>query len=154
REPSCRVLAADLSEQALELARKNADQFEVADRIEFSSGDLLAPFAHANPLKADMIICNPPYISSAKLDGMPQYLLRQGQRMPFDGGPFGLTIINRLIEEAPAHLKPDSWLCFEAGCGQGPVLARMMSKLPQYSSVQLHFDPATKTPVLVAKTRD
>jgi len=50
------------------------------------------------------------------------------------------------------YLKPDSYLCFEAGIGQGPLLARMMSKLPEYSSVQLEFEPATQTPVIIAKT--
>jgi release factor glutamine methyltransferase len=154
REPSCRVYAADLSERALELARKNAACFEVSDRIEFNAGDLFEPLTKAAPSqRADMIICNPPYISSARLDGMPEDVLQYGPRMAFDGGPFGLSIISRLIEEAPKHLKPDSYLCFEAGCGHGPLLARMMNRLPDYSSVQLEFDPATKTPILLAKTR-
>jgi len=154
RERSCHVYAADVSEAALELARKNAGFFEVADRVDFSAGDLFAPILKTAPtVRADMIICNPPYISSARLDGMPEDVLRHGPRVAFDGGPFGLTIITRLIEESPRYLKPDSYLCFEAGCGQGPLLARMMSRLPEYSSVRLEFDPATKTPILLAKTR-
>ena len=153
REASCHISATDLSEPALELARKNAARFEVSDRIAFSVGDLFESLVPPAPeARADLIVCNPPYISSSRLDPMPEELLRCGPRMAFDGGPFGLSIISRLIEESPDYLKPDSYLCFETGIGQGPLLARMMSKLPEYSSVQLEFESATQTPVIIAKT--
>jgi len=153
RESACRICATDLSEPALELARKNAARFEVLNRIEFSLGDLFAPLERSVPdARADLIVCNPPYISSSRLDAMPEELLRCGPRLAFDGGPFGLSVITRLIEQSPRFLKPDSWLCFEAGIGQGPLLARMMRRLSEYSSVQIEFEPATQTPVIIAKT--
>ena len=153
REPSCRIYATELSEPALELARTNAARFGVSDRIEFSLGDLFEPLSQsAAENSVDLIICNPPYISSARLDPMPEELLKCGPRIAFDGGPFGLSVISRLIEESPSYMKPDSYLCFEAGIGQGPLLAKMMSKLREYSSVQIEFEPTTQTPVIIAKT--
>src|SRR5262249_49497779 len=148
-----RVWATDVSEPALELARKNAARFDVAAQIQFSLGDLFEPLARTVPnVRADLIVCNPPYISSSRLEPMPAELLRCGPRAAFDGGPFGLSVISRLIEEAPCYLKPSSFLCFEAGIGQGPGLARMMRRLPQYSAVQIEFEPGTQTPVIIAKT--
>jgi len=154
REPRCRIYATDLSEPALELARRNAADLEVSERVDFSLGDLFSPLAPSiRDAGADLIVCNPPYISSSRLDPMPEELLKCGPRIAFDGGPFGLSVISRLIEESPLYLKPGSYLCFETGIGQGPLLAKMMRRMSEYSSVQIEFESATQTPVIIAQTR-
>jgi release factor glutamine methyltransferase len=55
--------------------------------------------------------------------------------MAFDGGPFGIRILHRVIKEAPRFLKKGGWLAFEVGAGQGAAMAKRMEKKYSYSKV-------------------
>ena len=152
-EPTCEVFASDLSENALQLATRNASSLHLMNRIRFYAGDLLSPFERLFARrKADLLVCNPPYISAAKLDTNSRHVLKYGPRMAFDGGPFGLSIVNRLIEDGPRLLKPNSYLCFELGIGQGDCIARMMRRMPSFVEVRVETDPATGTPIIISRT--
>ena len=154
RAPTCRVFGADLSEAAISLARKNAVHLNVQDRVEFQVGDLFAPFEGvAGSVKFDLITCNPPYISSAKVGAMRTEVASSGPRMAFDGGPFGLSILSRVIKESPRFLDPSSWVAFEVGVGQGPGMERLMKKMPEYSEVQAVPDSEGVIRVLSGRTR-
>src|SRR3954451_23125790 len=85
--PNCRVHAIDLSSDALNLARQNAALHNVSERVEFHAGDLFAPLENLSPLnaRADLVVCNPPYISSPKVDARSGEILKFGPRMAFDG---------------------------------------------------------------------
>lgn len=152
-ESNCRVFATDLSEEAVLLARRNAARLNLNERMEVVSGDLFAPMAQSATVgKADLIVCNPPYISSAKVSEMPKTIARCGPRLAFDGGPFGLNILSRLVQESPSHLKPASFLCFEVGSGQGPCLLKLMGKMPSYAEVRTASDENGTVRVLIART--
>jgi release factor glutamine methyltransferase len=153
-ELSCRVFATDVSESAVRLARRNAERATVSDRVEVLAGDLFAPLAQRPAAaRADLIVCNPPYISSGKVDGMPRTVARCGPRLAFDGGPFGLNILNRIVQESPDHLKPESFVCFEVGAGQGPFLSKLMKNMPVYADVQTASDAQGTVRVLIGRTR-
>lgn len=140
--PRATVYASDLSEDAVALARLNAELNRVQDRVIFSAGDLFANLPRETLAgKADVVVCNPPYISSAKVVGMAAEISQFEPRLAFDGGAFGLTIVTRLMREAPEFMKPGGWLCFEIGKGQGKFLANSLSKVGCYDSI----DPATDT---------
>jgi release factor glutamine methyltransferase len=62
-----------------------------------------------------MVVCNPPYISSQRVSEMPAEISDYEPTLAFDGGPFGLSILFRLITETPLYLKSGGWLCFEVG---------------------------------------
>jgi release factor glutamine methyltransferase len=129
-EASALVFASDLSDDAIGLARRNIDHLGLADRVEVRTGDLLAPFDeprfHAS---VDLLVCNPPYISSPKIAALPGEIGDHEPRLAFDGGPLGVRILQRLIRESPRFLKPGGWLAFEVGLGQGPaVLKRLRSQ--------------------------
>ena len=92
--PAVKVYAADLSEEAVALANRNCAHLQLKSRVEFQAGDLLAPFANENFFgKVDLLTCNPPYISSGKLDKMPGEIAQHEPQLAFDGGPFGLNIV-------------------------------------------------------------
>lgn len=153
-ESNCFVYASDVSADAVALATKNAEFQKVSDRVEFRSGDLFAPFpteqfAHT----FDLVVCNPPYISSAKVEKMAPEIARFEPRAAFDGGPFGFALLSRLINEAPTLLKPASWLCFEVGLGQGPYLAKTLKASPHYAEVQPLSNETNDIRALVAKTK-
>lgn len=147
-----RVYAADLSEEAVSLARKNAEQLGLADRTDFLSGDLLRPFDDERfHGKVDLLTCNPPYISSAKVPLMASEIASHEPRLAFDGGPFGVAILMRLLEEAPRYVRQGGWLAFEVGLGQGPTLAKRMEKSGRFSGVQSLTDSRGEVRVLLAQ---
>lgn len=128
-----RVYASDLSEEAVALARQNGDRQGVSERLEFRQGDFLMPFDSMQfHGQVDVLTCNPPYISSGKLGSMPDEIMRHEPRMAFDGGPFGIKILQRLISEAPRYVRTGGWLIFEVGEGQGPTILERLRRNPAY----------------------
>ena len=151
-EPRAEVLAADLSEEAVALARKNVEHLGVADRVVLRTGDLLAPFdtpEHVGTI--DLLTCNPPYISTGRVSEMPAEISRHEPRLAFDAGPLGIRIVQRLIREAPRMLRPGGWLAFEVGLGQGPSVAQRLRSSEAYSAVETLTDEHDQVRVLVAQ---
>jgi release factor glutamine methyltransferase len=130
------VFASDLSTEAVELARQNVRNLGLDQRVEVREGDLLAPF-DTGPFdeNVDLITCNPPYISSGKLETMPAEIIRHEPRMAFDGGPFGISILNRFIQEAPRFLRAGGSIAFEVGVGQGPAMVRKLAQDDRFRDV-------------------
>ena len=150
--PGAMILAADLSEEAIALANRNRDFTGLTDNVQFAAGDLLAPFDTAELRETvDVISCNPPYISSRKVSAMAPPIARHEPAMAFDGGPFGISILQRLISEAPPLLRPGGWLVFEVGLGQGPALVKKLQRLPRFDAVETHSDDAGDIRVVAAR---
>ncbi len=149
--PSARVFASDLSDAAVDLARRNAHHLGYAARVEFRVGDLLKPFHGADlPGQVDVLTCNPPYISSAGVERMPAEISAHEPRLAFDGGPLGIGILMRLVREAPAFVRPGGWLAFEVGAGQGPGLLKRMQADASFKEVVAISDSAGTARVLIA----
>jgi release factor glutamine methyltransferase len=151
-EKACRITAADLCESAVLLARENAKVHNVSSRVEFRTGDLFAPFGNEFDGAIDLLVCNPPYLSSAKLNVLPREIAEHEPKEAFDAGSFGLAIISRLISEAPRFLKPKSVLCFEVGLGQGPFFATRLERNGSYAKVETACDEAGEVRALIART--
>ncbi len=150
--PSMRVFAADISEDAVALARRNMQHLRLEGRVEFSAGDLLAPFDNATfHAGVDLLSCNPPYITSAKVKEMPNEISAHEPSLAFDGGAFGVAIIMRMIKEAPRFLRPGGWFVSEIGLGQGPVLGKLLNKNPAFKEVRMIEDEAGAVRVVMAR---
>lgn len=135
--PKARVYAGDLSGECVALARRNAVHLQLQDRVEFRHGDLLAPFDEPRFLGGvDLLVCNPPYISSRKVDAMPHEIAGYEPRLAFDGGALGIRVVERLIREAPRFLRQGGCLAFEMGLGQGPALVKRLSADKRYSALR------------------
>lgn len=134
--PQATVHAADLAEDAVELARENVRFAGVDPAVSVWAGDLFAAFPEELQGQADLVICNPPYISSGRVDTMDAEISAHEPRLAFDGGSFGVAVISRLIADAPAWLKPGGWLCFEIGLGQGPHWVKVLSRRGDYDVVE------------------
>ncbi len=139
REPRARVYASDISADALELARRNRDRMGLHDHVELRRGDLFEPFADLAG-RCDLIVCNPPYISSAKVKHLDPEIALHEPDIAFDGGPYGVSFLLRLLRSAPAFLKPGSWLGFEVGAGQGDSLVDRLKKSRAFSEVDTRAD--------------
>jgi len=131
--PDCRVWAADLTESAVSVTKLNVELNRLSERVEVRQGDLFAAFAD-DGLEGtiDLIVCNPPYISAARLDGPSAELLVDEPREAFDGGPFGLSIHQRLVRDALAFLKPDGLLMCEFGEGQARQVGTLITRAKAY----------------------
>lgn len=153
-EPQARVYASDLSPEAVRLARKNCDFMGLAERVEMRVGDLLEPFEDAAFLgKCDFLSCNPPYISTAKVKDMHPEISRHEPQAAFNGGAFGVSILMKLLKNAPRFLRPGGWLGFEVGHGQGPGLARQLEKNPAFAAVETYADAGGEIRAILAKCK-
>ena len=149
---AARVYAADLSEAAVDLARRNAAQLGLNARVEFRSGDLLTPFDSAEfHGSVDVLTCNPPYINSAKVSHMPNEIAAHEPQLAFDGGPFGIAILMRLLEAAPRFVRAGGWLAFEVGLGQGPALMKRLQKTPEFGELRSVQDEAGAIRAILAQ---
>jgi release factor glutamine methyltransferase len=149
--PSARIHASDLSADAIGFARKNADLLRLSSPVDFRVGDLLAPFETDEfPGQVDLLTCNPPYISTKRLDTMPKEIIGHEPALAFDGGPLGVRILQRLIEEAPRFLRQGGWLAFEVGLGQGPAVRKRLEASGSFTRVEHVADENGDIRVLLA----
>jgi release factor glutamine methyltransferase len=121
--PAARVHAVDISTDALALARENAVQRGVSDRIRFHAGDGFG--ALPGPMCFDVIAANPPYIATAELTELAPEVRDHDPRVALDGGPDGLRFYRRLATEARVWLDPAGRLVLELGDGQAAPVAAL-----------------------------
>lgn len=153
-EPQARVWASDLSPEAIELARRNVEITGLGKRVELRVGDLLEPFESAELAgRCDFLSCNPPYISTAKVKQMHPEISRHEPEAAFNGGAFGVSILMKLVKNAPRFLRPGGWLGFEVGHGQGAGLARQLERKPAFAAVETYSDPSGEIRAILAKSR-
>ncbi len=134
-----RFIATDISAEAVEVARANAERHGAADRITFSVGDLLEPLSE--PM--DIIIGNPPYIPAENLPGLQAEIRDHEPRVAVDGGAGGMTIAERLVRGAPDYLRPGGRLLMEVGYGQAPLMVDVaMEVFPEGTVVDMALDLA------------
>jgi release factor glutamine methyltransferase len=150
--PQARVHAADLSDAAISLARKNCTHLGLDQRVTFHCGDLLGPFDSPEFLgRVHLLTCNPPYINSGKVERMPAEISGHEPRLAFDGGALGIGILMRLIKDAPRFLREGGWVAFEVGLGQGPALVKRMQASPAYRQVRSATDESGAIRVVMAQ---
>lgn len=140
--PAARVWASDLTDGCVSLARRNVGQLDLGNRVIIAQGDLFASLADLRlEGTIDVIVCNPPYISTSRLtEGDRLELLDHEPREAFDGGPYGLSIHQRVIKDAHAFLRPGGHLLFEFGLGQHRQLAALFKRSRVYGEVQFESD--------------
>lgn len=148
--PDAEVYGADLSSEALALAERNRAHLGLT-HVELRCGDLLQPFGSEFDGTVDLVVCAPPYISSAKVGTMATEIAAHEPRLAFDGGPLGVTILLRLLEESPHLLRAGGWLALEVGLGQGPALDRRLQRDPHYDEVRRLADDRGDVRVLLAR---
>lgn len=139
--PNARVWASDLTDGCVQLARRNVEFLGLADRVSVHQGDLFAGIADLGlDGTVDALVCNPPYISTGRLEKDRANLLDHEPLEAFDGGPYGLTIHQRVIKEGHGYLRPGGLLCFEFGLGQERQIQLLFRRAKQYDAVTFDED--------------
>lgn len=151
---NARVYASDLTDETVALARRNTARLGLGDRVHVAQGDMFGGLAgHSLEGAVDLIVCNPPYISTAKLETESAYLLDAEPREAFDAGPYGIALHQRLIAEAPAFLKPGGWLAFEFGAGQDRQVKLLLARAKAYDEPTFLADATGLPRVAVTRRR-
>ncbi len=119
-----KIYAVDLSEGALAVARKNATALGVAERIEFRSGDLLAPVSDVAPF--DVIVSNPPYIGEREAADLPRHVRDFEPHQALFAGEDGLAILRRIAGEALSAIKPGGHLLLEVAYNQAGAVSDIL----------------------------
>jgi release factor glutamine methyltransferase len=146
------VSASDLSQEAVDLTHDNISYLKLGKRIQALQGDLFSAFETDDYFgKTDLIICNPPYISSAKVPKMISEISENEPVLAFDGGMLGTRIILRLIGEAPKFLTSGGWVVFEIGLGQGPFIMQLCERSAFYNKVESVSDDSGNIRVIQAR---
>lgn len=152
--PRASVWASDLSSDAVTTTRHNVARLGLSKRIAVLQGDVFAPMEGAGlEMSIDLVVANPPYISTGRLlDGDRARLLDNEPREAFDGGPYGIALHMRLINEAPAFLKSGGWLGFEFGVGQHRQIGALLKRSRVFAEpVWLNNAQGEKRVVFVSK---
>jgi len=139
--PQARVWATDLTEDCVRWAQKNVDKLSLSARVHTFQGDLFKWLEGLGLEKTiDLIVCNPPYISTGRLATDRAALLKDEPREAFDGGPYGLSIHQRVVAEAPRFLKPSGWLAMEFGLGQDMQVKRLLERSRAFDEIVVVCD--------------
>jgi release factor glutamine methyltransferase len=118
--PDARVLATDVSEAAVTLARTNADRLGL--EIDVFAGRLLDPVPVELEGRLDLLVSNPPYVTAMEYETLPQEVKAE----PYAALVGGIEVHTELVELAAGWLKTGGWLAVEIGAGQGPEVAALL----------------------------
>lgn len=136
--PAARVVATDVSADALAVASENASRLGLADRIDFRAGDLLAALGDGE--RFDVIASNPPYVASGEIDRLAPEVRRE-PRGALDGGGDGLDHLRRLVAGAAGHLvSPGGLLALEHGFDQGPAVRALLDATGRFAAAETRAD--------------
>jgi len=135
------VIASDRSLSALRIAKTNALKHGVERRILWFAGDLLAPLLSSRVAgKVTAIIANLPYISHDEWDRLSPDVKDFEPRLALDGGPDGLDVYRRLLQEAPGVLASEGVVCMEVGMGQADRLCEEVAASKFFEVVKVQPD--------------
>ena len=121
-----RAVGLDKSAAALEIARLNAENLAVSNRIRFAVSDCFASLDPATE-QFDLVVSNPPYVAAAMIDGLQIEVRDHEPLMALSPGPDGLSLIRRLLIEAPAFLRNGGHMIIEIGFDQGAAMPELIN---------------------------
>lgn len=130
----------DISEDALTLARENAELTKLSERVLFAHSDGCGEF---DPGSVDVLVSNPPYIPSQVVDTLEPKILEHEPRLALDGGTDGLNCYRNLIFDAVMVVKPGGAVFFEIGDEQGAPVSALLEEFG-FTEVEIKQDYAGK----------
>ncbi len=140
----CTGTAVDLSEKALDVAKRNAQKLE--KECTFIHSDLFENIEG----RFDVIVSNPPYIATKEIETLSPEVRDHEPHMALDGMEDGLFFYRKIVSASKDFLNPEGWLCFEIGYDQGEAVSDMMKKTG-YHEVQVIKDLAGLDRVVIGK---
>ena len=142
----CKIVASDISEDALEIARENARLNGVFEKIIFTKSDLFCKIEG----RFDLIVSNPPYIARYEFETLQKEVLKEPV-LALDGGVDGLDFYRRIFSAAPGHLAHGGYCIVEIGFGQLSAVKEIIEKTKEFKLVEAKEDQYGIDRVIVAQ---
>jgi release factor glutamine methyltransferase len=142
------VYAVDISQDALEVAQANARRHGLESRIQFLTGDLLAPL----PEPVDVIAANLPYVATYEWRDLAPGIVNYEPAQALLGGADGLDFISRLLEQAPNYLKPGGIALLEVGANQGSAVGEIARRCFPDALIEVLTDYAFRERIVRIQT--
>lgn len=136
--PTASFVAIDKSEPAIEVARRNVAKHGLTERIDVRAGNLLEPLKPGE--SPDFILSNPPYVPTSEILKLERDVRDHEPHSALDGGPDGLEIVRKLVDQAAIKLKSGGKLLIEIGFDQGETVRSSYSADANWKSVELRKD--------------
>lgn len=148
-----KLTASDISGPAIIIAKDNARDYKLTNKIKFVLGDLFEPFKSSGFGKSqfDIIVSNPPYIKSDEIQMLQREILENEPLLALDGGENGLDFYSKIIEKAPAFLKKNGCLILEIGYDQKDAVFALLEATGKFKEYKVEKDLAGHDRVVVAK---
>ena len=147
--PFVRLVATDVSEAAVKVARRNAARLGLGGRVDIRVGDLLDDLPAR--LRFDVIVSNPPYIPEAEYRALEPNVREYEPRLALHGGDDGLDLVRRLIPAAAARLRPGGVVAVEVGAGQAAAVGALCAAAGAFAPAQERADLAGISRVVWAR---
>lgn len=153
--PKAHVVATDLAQEAVDLARENAARHGVADRVELLRGDLLEPLL-AHPAlgaarKLHYLLSNPPYIPDDEWSDVAPNVKDYEPASALRGGPDGLDFVRPLVERGPDLLRPGGLLLIEVAASRAEAALELARAHPHLEGERIETDFEGLPRVIVAR---
>jgi release factor glutamine methyltransferase len=130
------LFATDVSSEALIVARRNAREAGVSERIAFVQGDLFSPFRLLDGRGPfDLVLSNPPYVGRSEMAGLAREVKDFEPTVALDGGEDGFVFHHAIVSQSPGYLRRGGWLLLEVGGGQAERVSEMMERNGAFDSV-------------------
>jgi release factor glutamine methyltransferase len=155
RQPGARVVATDISREALAIAQRNVTHHRVGDRVVLGQGDLWGPVARlAVGRPFDLIVSNPPYIPTQNIAGMGRHVAEHEPHLALDGGADGLDPHRRILDAAADYLAPGGRVFLEHEWYHGAPARALAERHPDwYDDVRTFADANGKDRALHVRRR-
>jgi len=141
------ITATDISEDALEITKKNCERHDTFSLVTPIPGDLYEPVAGR---RFDLIISNPPYLTDTEMETLPLEVKNE-PRIALAGGSHGLDVISPLIAGASEHLNEDGCLIIEIGATQKDQVVDLVDNSDHLKLCHVRQDYAGLPRVVVAR---
>lgn len=148
--PKAELVATDISDDALEVARLNAERHGVADRIDLRAGNLLEPLHRE---RFGLIVANPPYIPDREWDDVAPNVRDHEPTLALRGGSDGLDLVRPLLAGAPAHAEAGAWVLVEAADSNALAALELVRTTDAYASAEVLDDFEGLPRVVAARVR-
>lgn len=149
------VYSIDISQKALDIARKNAMKNDVLSKISFLNGSLFKPLEDIGiSEKIDILVSNPPYIPTRDIDNLQIEVSKFEPKLALDGGEDGLDFYRDIIDKAPRVLKNNGLIALEVGHDQARRVIDLMEEKKKYVDIEITKDLAGIERVVSGKIKD
>lgn len=145
--PFGKVVATDVSADALALAAENSRRVSAGDKLQLRQGDLLGPLAGE---RFDVLVSNPPYVASVESATLQREVVEHEPSIALFAGADGLALLRSLVQGAAEYLTPGGLLALELGAGQAGAVAELARQQDGLEAVKVHRDLTGRERIVTA----